>query len=80
MSNISSHTHQNTDGYSTDICQLQNSLAEINGRLNQLVLPTHIWGLDTDIILEQLTKAQCMLEFVAKEVSKRVMSYFSAIA
>ncbi|CAH8492115.1 unnamed protein product [Schistosoma mattheei] len=78
-SNGPPHTHQNTDRYSNDIRQLQNSLSEINGKLEQLAPLTHIWGLDTDRNLEQLTKAECILEFVAEEVTKRVMSSFNAV-
>ncbi|KAH9595182.1 hypothetical protein MS3_00000817 [Schistosoma haematobium] len=79
-SNGPPHTHQNTDRYSNDIRQLQNSLSEINGRLEQLALLTHIFGLDTDRNLEQLTKAECISEFVVEEVTKRVMSSFNAVA
>ncbi|VDP45597.1 unnamed protein product [Schistosoma margrebowiei] len=61
-----SHTHQNTDSFSNDIRQLQNSLSEIN-------------GLDTGRNLEQLTKAECILEFVAEEVTKRVTASRNAV-
>ena len=37
-----SHTYENIGRYSTDICQLQNSVAEINSRPNKLVPLTHI--------------------------------------
>ncbi|VDO52706.1 unnamed protein product [Schistosoma margrebowiei] len=78
-SNGPPHTHQNTDRHSNDIRQLQNSLSKINSKLEQLAPLTHIWDLDTDRNLEQLTKAECILEFVAEEVTKRVMSSFNAV-
>nr|CAJ00237.1 TPA: hypothetical protein [Schistosoma mansoni] len=78
-SNSVSHVYENADRYSTDIRQLQNSLAEIYSRLNQLAPLTHIWGINTDKNLEQLTKAECILDFVAEEVTKRMMSSHNAV-
>lgn len=64
----------------SDIRQLQNYLAKINGRFSQLAPLTHLWGLNTDKNLEQLTKAECILKFVPEEVTKRVVPPYNAVS
>ncbi|CAH8438161.1 unnamed protein product [Schistosoma turkestanicum] len=78
--NAPPETVNSSNNHGSEIQQFENSLAQINDKLNLLAPLMHLWAPNNDRNLEELAKAEHILDFVAEEVTKRIMSSCNAIA